>query len=97
MPRPGERARGKRGEGRSEQGTKIKLKIPAGIEDGSRLRSTGNGEAGVRGGQNGDLYDQTRSGGGAMRGSSCGIDSMFAIVVVPQRRASSKPAVIDAR
>ncbi len=44
------------GEGRSEQGTKIKLKIPAGIEDGSRLRSTGNGEAGVRGGQNGDLY-----------------------------------------
>ena len=45
-----------RGEGRSEQGTKIKLKIPPGIEDGSRLRSTGNGEAGVRGGQSGDLY-----------------------------------------
>jgi molecular chaperone DnaJ len=32
------------------------LKIPAGIEDGSRLRSTGNGEAGIRGGPNGDLY-----------------------------------------
>jgi molecular chaperone DnaJ len=45
-----------RGEGRSEQSTRIKLKIPAGIEDGSRLRSTGNGEAGIRGGQNGDLY-----------------------------------------
>jgi molecular chaperone DnaJ len=45
-----------RGEGRSEQSTRIKLKIPPGIEDGSRLRSTGNGEAGVRGGQNGDLY-----------------------------------------
>jgi molecular chaperone DnaJ len=45
-----------RGEGRSEQSTRIKLKIPAGIEDGSRLRSTGNGEAGVRGGQAGDLY-----------------------------------------
>ncbi len=45
-----------RGEGRSEQSTRIKLKIPPGIEDGSRLRSTGNGEAGIRGGQNGDLY-----------------------------------------
>ena len=45
-----------RGEGRLEQGTRIKLKIPPGIEDGSRLRSTGNGEAGIRGGQNGDLY-----------------------------------------
>jgi len=45
-----------RGEGRSEQTTRIKLRIPPGIEDGSRLRSTGNGEAGVRGGQSGDLY-----------------------------------------
>jgi len=44
------------GEGRSEQATSIKLKIPAGIDDGSRLRSTGNGEAGIRGGPNGDLY-----------------------------------------
>jgi len=45
-----------RGEGRVEQTTRIKLKIPAGIEDGSRLRSTGNGEAGIRGGPRGDLY-----------------------------------------
>lgn len=45
-----------RGEGRAEVTTRIKLKIPAGIEDGSRLRSSGNGEAGVRGGPNGDLY-----------------------------------------
>ena len=44
------------GEGRAEQSTRIKLKIPAGIEDGSRLRSTGNGEAGIRGGPGGDLY-----------------------------------------
>ena len=44
------------GEGRAEQATRIKLKIPAGIEDGSRLRSTGNGEAGIRGGPSGDLY-----------------------------------------
>lgn len=44
------------GEGRAEAPAKIKLKIPAGIEDGSRLRSTGQGEAGVRGGASGDLY-----------------------------------------
>jgi molecular chaperone DnaJ len=45
-----------RGEGRSETTTRIKLKIPAGIDDGSRLRSSGNGEAGVRGASSGDLY-----------------------------------------
>lgn len=45
-----------RGEGRSETTTRIKLKIPAGIDDGSRLRSSGNGEAGVRGAPSGDLY-----------------------------------------
>ncbi len=45
-----------RGEGRTEQTAKIKLKIPAGIDDGVRLRSTRNGEAGIRGGPMGDLY-----------------------------------------
>ena len=45
-----------RGDGRAESTTRIKLKIPAGIEDGSRLRSSGNGEAGVRGAASGDLY-----------------------------------------
>ena len=44
------------GEGRAESTTRIKLKIPAGIEDGSRLRSVRNGEAGLRGGPPGDLY-----------------------------------------
>jgi molecular chaperone DnaJ len=44
------------GEGRMEQASRIKLKIPAGIEDGSRLRSSRNGEAGIRGGPPGDLY-----------------------------------------
>ncbi len=44
------------GEGRTEAPTRIKLKIPAGIEDGSRLRSVRNGEAGLRGGPPGDLY-----------------------------------------
>lgn len=44
------------GEGRAENSSRIKLKIPAGIADGSRLRSSGNGEAGIRGGAPGDLY-----------------------------------------
>jgi molecular chaperone DnaJ len=44
------------GDGRIEKTSRIKLKIPAGIEDGSRLRSTRNGEAGIRGGPPGDLY-----------------------------------------
>ncbi|MEA3188471.1 MAG: molecular chaperone DnaJ [Chthoniobacter sp.] len=44
------------GEGRTENTSRIKLKIPAGIEDGSRLRSSRNGEAGIRGGSPGDLY-----------------------------------------
>jgi molecular chaperone DnaJ len=44
------------GEGRVQHRTKIKVRIPAGIEGGSRLRSSGNGEAGVRGGMSGDLY-----------------------------------------
>jgi molecular chaperone DnaJ len=48
--------RGCEGEGRREKPTRIKLKIPAGIADGSRLRSPRNGEAGIRGGPQGDLY-----------------------------------------
>ena len=44
------------GEGRLEKTSRIKLKIPAGIADGSRLRSPRNGEAGIRGGPQGDLY-----------------------------------------
>ena len=45
-----------KGEGRVEQTARIKLKIPAGIDDGARLRSSRNGEAGIRGGTPGDLY-----------------------------------------
>jgi molecular chaperone DnaJ len=44
------------GEGRVENSSRIKLKIPAGIGNGSRLRSSQNGEAGIRGGPPGDLY-----------------------------------------
>ena len=45
-----------RGTGRRERSTKIKLKVPAGVDTGARLRSSGNGEAGLRGGPAGDLY-----------------------------------------
>ena len=45
-----------RGAGRREKSTKVTLRIPAGVDTGARLRSTGNGEAGQRGGPAGDLY-----------------------------------------
>lgn len=44
------------GEGRLERTSRIKLRIPAGVDTGTRLRSSGNGDAGVRGGTSGDLY-----------------------------------------
>jgi molecular chaperone DnaJ len=34
----------------------MEVKIPAGVETGSRLRITGEGEAGAQGGSSGDLY-----------------------------------------
>lgn len=45
-----------RGAGRIEKEKTIEIKIPAGVETGSRLRVTGEGEAGVGGGPTGDLY-----------------------------------------
>jgi molecular chaperone DnaJ len=45
-----------RGEGRVAKTTKLNVRIPAGVDTGSRLRSGGNGEAGLAGGSPGDLY-----------------------------------------
>ncbi len=45
-----------RGEGRVQRDSRIKLRIPAGVDTGTRLRSSGNGDSGVRGGSAGDLY-----------------------------------------
>jgi molecular chaperone DnaJ len=45
-----------RGAGRKEKTSKIHLRIPAGVDTGARLRSSGNGDAGMRGGPSGDLY-----------------------------------------
>lgn len=45
-----------RGAGRVEREKQMEVKIPAGVETGSRLRVQGEGESGVSGGASGDLY-----------------------------------------
>lgn len=45
-----------RGAGRRDKVSKIKLRIPAGVDTGARLRSVGDGACGLRGGPAGDLY-----------------------------------------
>jgi len=44
------------GEGRALSQRKLSVKIPAGVDEGTRIRVAGEGEAGVRGAASGDLY-----------------------------------------
>ncbi|MFO1190022.1 MAG: molecular chaperone DnaJ [Alphaproteobacteria bacterium] len=44
------------GTGRQVKEKTLNVNIPAGVEDGTRIRLAGEGEAGVRGAQSGDLY-----------------------------------------
>lgn len=44
------------GEGKVVRRRKVKLNIPAGVDEGTRLRVPGEGQAGTRGGPPGDLY-----------------------------------------
>lgn len=44
------------GTGRTRKSKTLKVNIPAGVETGRRIRLTGEGEAGMRGGPRGDLY-----------------------------------------
>lgn len=44
------------GQGRVEKSKKLSVSIPYGVETGTRIRLAGEGEAGIRGGNSGDLY-----------------------------------------
>ncbi len=44
------------GEGRALSQRKLSVKIPAGVDEGTRIRVAGEGEAGLRGAASGDLY-----------------------------------------
>jgi molecular chaperone DnaJ len=44
------------GEGRALQQRSLSVKVPAGVDEGTRIRVAGEGEAGVRGAASGDLY-----------------------------------------
>jgi molecular chaperone DnaJ len=48
------------GQGKIKKQKTLEIKIPAGIDDGQRIRSTGNGEPGQNGGPPGDLYIEVR-------------------------------------
>ena len=45
-----------RGAGRIKQHKTLSVKIPSGVDEGDRIRLSGEGEAGVNGGPTGDLY-----------------------------------------
>lgn len=45
-----------KGTGRVERERKIKIEIPAGVDDDTKLRISGQGEAGMNGGPSGDLF-----------------------------------------
>ncbi|OGR77910.1 MAG: molecular chaperone DnaJ [Elusimicrobia bacterium GWC2_64_44] len=46
------------GAGRQKKSASMNIKIPAGVEEGAVLRVSGGGDAGLKGGDSGDLYIQ---------------------------------------
>lgn len=55
-----ERCKTCQGHGRTKSKQKVKIKIPAGIDDGMTIKMPGHGDAGESGGQPGDLYVEVR-------------------------------------
>ena len=45
-----------KGDGRTRQTSRVRIRIPVGVDSGTRLRTSGNGDGGTRGGPAGDLY-----------------------------------------
>ena len=48
------------GSGRERKSSRLRVRIPAGVQDGSAIRLSGQGEAGARGAPTGDLYVEIR-------------------------------------
>ena len=44
------------GQGKKQTSKRLSVAIPKGVDDGTRIRLSGKGEAGIKGGGNGDLY-----------------------------------------
>ena len=74
-----------RGEGRVKEANTIKVEIPAGVSDGETLRVRGQGEAGIRGGQAGDLFVHVRVPDSA-KFARQGLD-LYSILEVPVFKA----------
>ena len=48
------------GQGREQRNRRLKVKVPAGVDDGSQMRLTSEGDAGLHGGPAGNLYVELR-------------------------------------
>ena len=71
------------GSGQTRQVRRYKVNVPAGVRDGSRVRLAGKGEAGRRGGPEGDLYVITRVAGSPIfkrKGDNLEVDVPITIV-----------------
>lgn len=74
------------GQGRLEREEQVEVEVPPGVEDGMQLRVTGQGEAGPRGGEAGDLYVQLRVK--AMQGAERKGEDLIFSVRVPFTQAT---------